>query len=57
MNDLLDQIQCDEADEPTAADWAEYAEWCTEVDSEEYDEILDIQIYNSYFLKFIQKQT
>ena len=32
MNDLLDQIQCDEADEPTQADWVEFAEYCDELD-------------------------
>lgn len=36
MNDFISEIQCDELDyQPTAADWAEYADWLDGKQSED----------------------
>ncbi len=38
MNSFNTQIQCDESDNPTAADWQEYGEWSAAQDAQRLEE-------------------
>lgn len=39
MNSFNTQIQCDEFDNPTAADWQEFGEWSAAQDAQRLEEV------------------
>ena len=43
-DDFTATIQCDEADEPTQEDWAEFAEYCDSMDEKYSDEFVEIDL-------------
>lgn len=50
MNDLLDQVQCDEQEGPTVDDWMEFAEVSEELDRREAERDEQRAANDAYFV-------